>query len=44
VECGFFDFTSREVTLTAPPADPEAYVQLAGELAASKLIRDLLGS
>jgi len=44
MECGVFDLTSREATLEAPPADAEAFVELAGEVAASERIRQLLGS
>ena len=44
VEYGIFDLKTRETTLTAPPADADAFVALAEEVAASDLIKQLLGA
>ena len=44
VECGVFDLESRQVKLSAPPADADGYVALAGKVAASERIRALLAT
>lgn len=42
VEYGVFDLETRGVTLSPPPADPEAFLALAAEVAASAPIRQIL--
>ena len=42
VEFGVFDLETRRVSLSAPPVDLEAFVELAGEVAASHPIRHLI--
>ena len=44
VECGVFDLKTRETTLTAPPADADAFAGLADEVAGSDPIQQLLGA
>jgi carbonic anhydrase len=44
VEYGIFDLTSREVNLTTPPRDADAYVRLADEVVASDPVREVLGA
>ena len=44
VEYGIFDLKTREASLTAPPADADAFVGLADEVAVSDPIKQLLGA